>query len=281
MAPRSFARWLLALAALFCVASTASAAVLGIDYGSEYVKVSIVAPGRTPISIVINEISKRKSTAAVAFTGGDRWLAEEAMNYNARFPDRVFTRLRDLLGKETAVDSFTRYLDKYKLPFKVTADAERATARIVTESGEAYLVEELVAMILQYAMKIGEGMGKGQIKVRRSRMSLPPARRARRAAAIGRSVGNARSNGHPSSTFFFRRRFESSRSKGFSRPGFDPVKPAAHLSTPSVRRRNRNRTRTRTRNDQSNARRMPSSRSPRTSARPTATRCTTPRTSRV
>jgi hypothetical protein len=207
MAPRSFARWLLALAALFCVASTASAAVLGIDYGSEYVKVSIVAPGRTPISIVINEISKRKSTAAVAFTGGDRWLAEEAMNYNARFPDRVFTRLRDLLGKETAVDSFTRYLDKYKLPFKVTADAERATARIVTESGEAYLVEELVAMILQYAMKIGEGMGKGQIKVRRSRMSLPPARRARRAAAIGRSVGNARSNGHPSSTFFFRRRF--------------------------------------------------------------------------
>ena len=281
MAPRSFARWLLALAALFCVASTASAAVLGIDYGSEYVKVSIVAPGRTPISIVINEISKRKSTAAVAFTGGDRWLAEEAMNYNARFPDRVFTRLRDLLGKETAVDSFTRYLDKYKLPFKVTADAERATARIVTDSGEAYLVEELVAMILQYAMKIGEGMGKGQIKVRRSRMSLPPARRARRAAAIGRSVGNARSNGHPSSTFFFRRRFVSSRSKGFSRPGFDPVKPAAHLSTPSVRRRNRNRTRTRTRNDQSNARRMPSSRSPRTSARPTATRCTTPRTSRV
>ena len=169
MAPRSFARWLLALAALFCVASTASAAVLGIDYGSEYVKVSIVAPGRTPISIVINEISKRKSTAAVAFTGGDRWLAEEAMNYNARFPDRVFTRLRDLLGKETAVDSFTQYLDRYKLPFKVTADAERATARIVTESGEAYLVEELVAMILQYAMKIGEGMGKGQIKVRRSR----------------------------------------------------------------------------------------------------------------
>jgi len=62
---------------------------------------------------------------------------------------------------------------------------------------------------------------------------------------------------------------------------FHPVKPAAHLSTPSVRRRNRNRTRTRTRNDQSNARRMPSSRSPRTSARPTATRCTTPRTSRV
>ena len=66
-------RSVLALLALLCCASAASAAVLGIDYGSEFVKVSIVAPGRTPISIVINEISKRKSTAAVAPTGGARW----------------------------------------------------------------------------------------------------------------------------------------------------------------------------------------------------------------
>jgi hypoxia up-regulated 1 len=140
--------------------------VLGIDYGSEYVKVSIVAPGRTPISIVINEISKRKSTAAVAFTGGDRWLMEEAMNYNARFPERVFTRLRDLLGKETSVQSFQDYLKKYQLPFAVVPDETRGTARIVSEGGVEYAVEELVAMVLQYAMKIGESMGKGQIKVR-------------------------------------------------------------------------------------------------------------------
>jgi len=159
-------RTLLAALVLLCCASAASAAVLGIDYVSEYVKVSIVAPGRTPISIVINEISKRKSTTAVAFTGGDRWLAEEAMNYNARYPDRVFTRLRDLLGRETAAQSFQEYVAKYKLPYAVVPDKTRGTARVVTESGAEYSVEELVAMILQYAMKIGEGMGKGQIKVR-------------------------------------------------------------------------------------------------------------------
>ena len=114
----SLGRFLLAaVALLLCCATAARAAVLGIDYGSEYVKVSIVAPGRTPISIVINEISKRKSTAAVAFTGGDRWLAEEAMNYNARYPERVFTRLRDLLGKDASVESFAEYLAKYKLPY--------------------------------------------------------------------------------------------------------------------------------------------------------------------
>ena len=166
-------RYLLAaVALLLCCATAVHAAVLGIDYGSEYVKVSIVAPGRTPISIVINEISKRKSTAAVAFTGGDRWLAEEAMNYNARYPERVFTRLRDLLGKDTSVDSFADYLAKYRLPYKVVRDAARGTARIVSETGDEYAVEELVAMIMQYAMKIGEGMGKGQIKVR-AQLSSP------------------------------------------------------------------------------------------------------------
>ena len=214
MTTRSFARWLLALVALFCVASSARAAVLGIDYGSEYIKVSIVAPGRTPISIVINEISKRKSTAAVAFTGGDRWLAEEAMNYNARFPERVFTRLRDLLGKETAIDSFTQYLEKYKLPFKVTADSERNTARIVTESGDAYLVEELVAMILQYAMKIGEGMGKGQIKVRRTTGEEPRAPQPR-SDRKRRRVAKRRAREPPSARFFrFRRARAAAGARG-------------------------------------------------------------------
>ena len=184
----SLGRFLLAaVALLLCCATAARAAVLGIDYGSEYVKVSIVAPGRTPISIVINEISKRKSTAAVAFTGGDRWLAEEAMNYNARYPERVFTRLRDLLGKDTSVDSFADYLAKYRLPYKVVRDAARGTARIVSETGDEYAVEELVAMIMQYAMKIGEGMGKGQIKVR-AQLSSPIFIANRRGRGRGRAA---------------------------------------------------------------------------------------------
>ena len=43
---------------LACTAfiSTAEAAVLAVDLGSEFLKVSIVKPGRTPISIVLNEM---------------------------------------------------------------------------------------------------------------------------------------------------------------------------------------------------------------------------------
>jgi hypoxia up-regulated 1 len=36
--------------------SSAQAAVLAVDLGSEFLKVSIVKPGRTPISIVLNEM---------------------------------------------------------------------------------------------------------------------------------------------------------------------------------------------------------------------------------
>ena len=95
-------------------------------------------------------------------------LARYRLAWNA--PDNEWVEiekgLRDLLGRETAAQSFQEYVAKYKLPYAVVPDKTRGTARVVTESGAEYSVEELVAMILQYAMKIGEGMGKGQIKVR-------------------------------------------------------------------------------------------------------------------
>ena len=43
--------------------------VLGIDLGSENIKVAIVQPGRVPISIVTNEMSRRKSPGTVCFNG--------------------------------------------------------------------------------------------------------------------------------------------------------------------------------------------------------------------
>lgn len=47
---------LLLLLACAVMVQTAQAAVLAVDLGSEFLKVSIVKPGRTPISIVLNEM---------------------------------------------------------------------------------------------------------------------------------------------------------------------------------------------------------------------------------
>ena len=42
--------------------------------------------------MVINEMSKRKTAAQVAFVEGDRLLGEEAAALAVRYPDRVFSR---------------------------------------------------------------------------------------------------------------------------------------------------------------------------------------------
>ena len=42
-----------------------AAPVMAVDYGSEALKVSVVKAGRPPINIVINELSKRRTSAEV------------------------------------------------------------------------------------------------------------------------------------------------------------------------------------------------------------------------
>ena len=58
----------------------------------ESIRVSVVKPGRTPISVVVNEMSKRKTSAQVAFVDNERLLGEEAAALSVRYPDRVYAR---------------------------------------------------------------------------------------------------------------------------------------------------------------------------------------------
>ena len=81
---------LLAVAAVAQLA--AGGPLMAIDFGGEFIKVSVVKPGRTPISIVPNEMSKRRTSAAVAFVNRDRLLGEEAAALAVRYPDRIYTR---------------------------------------------------------------------------------------------------------------------------------------------------------------------------------------------
>ena len=80
----------------------AHANIMAIDLGGESLKVSMVKPGRTPISVVINEMSKRKSPAQVAFVNGDRLVGEEAAALAARYPGKVISVHLPLMGRGSA-----------------------------------------------------------------------------------------------------------------------------------------------------------------------------------
>lgn len=49
-------------------------------------------PSKTPISVVLNEASKRKTSAQVAFVDGARILGDDAAALNVKYPEKVYSR---------------------------------------------------------------------------------------------------------------------------------------------------------------------------------------------
>lgn len=57
--------------------------LMAVDFGGEFIKVSVVKPGRTPISIVPNEMSKRRTSAQVC-------LAKRTTTHYSQYRHAVF-----------------------------------------------------------------------------------------------------------------------------------------------------------------------------------------------
>eukprot|EP00897_Mesotaenium_endlicherianum_P006776 jgi/Mesen1/6126/ME000313S05248 len=150
---------------LLTFGSMSQAAVFAVDYGAESIKVAVVnpRPGQSPISIAINEMSKRKSPTLVAISNGDRLMSEEAAGIVARYPDRVYSRARDLVGKP--YKTVEKLLKANYLHYDVLEDTERDSVKIRTHDGKIeFSPEELVAMTLNYARELAELHSKTVIK---------------------------------------------------------------------------------------------------------------------
>jgi hypoxia up-regulated 1 len=127
-------------------ASVAHGSLMAIDLGSEYLRAVLVMPsGRgSPLQIVSNEMSRRKSPALVGIAGEDRLLGEEAFSFAIRYPTTVFARTRDLLGR-SAGDAYVQNLLKaHSLPYDLVDHPELKTVMAKVNATTAYLAEELV-----------------------------------------------------------------------------------------------------------------------------------------
>ena len=137
------------------------AALMAIDLGSENLKISIVKPGKIPISIVINEMSKRKTTAAIAVVNGDRLVGEEAAALSARYPEKVFGGFRDMLGKNITDSTLLEDLKRLKTPFELMETTNRSTVAMKTDQGSGITAEECVASLFEYAAKLAREAADG------------------------------------------------------------------------------------------------------------------------
>lgn len=144
--------------------SASAAPLMAVDLGSDFVKVAVVPPGKLP-EIVTNEMTKRRTSAQVAFVDGNRLLGEEAAALSIRYPGKVFSRLRDLLGKSAQDPSMTALQQTHMLPYTIEAEPDRGTITVSIDDGSALSSEQLVGSILHYAKGITEAFANaGEIR---------------------------------------------------------------------------------------------------------------------
>lgn len=143
MTPQPCAR-LVCLATLIILVGMATAGpLMAVDFGSDFIKVAVVPPGKLP-EIVTNEMSKRRTSAQVAVVDGNRLLGEEAAALGVRYPAKVYSRLRDWVGKPAKDASVQALLQGSLLSFSTSADPDRGTLTVKTDTKDSLTSEELV-----------------------------------------------------------------------------------------------------------------------------------------
>jgi molecular chaperone DnaK (HSP70) len=85
------------ISALLLISIATHAQVLGIDFGSEYYKVSLVT-NETYLEIVENEYGDRISPSDVAFSPEGRRFGKAAVNYADKDPLMSFGYVRRIIG---------------------------------------------------------------------------------------------------------------------------------------------------------------------------------------
>lgn len=159
-------RLLLALAVVTLMLASVCQAmgVVGIDYGTESMKVSLVKPGQ-PFDVVLSRDSKRKIPAAVAWKMQERMYGSDASSLATRFPGDTFVGAKFLLGKEYSDEAakarqsalLGTKLKPNGLRNETTVALERATDYTKNQAGfDVYSVEEVVGMQLSHVKLLAE-----------------------------------------------------------------------------------------------------------------------------
>jgi hypoxia up-regulated 1 len=152
-----------------------SSVVIGIDLGSQFMKVALVKPG-APFSIVTNVHSKRKTEVMVGFNDGERLFGSNALNLLTRKPHFTYSRLRQLAGR-AADHPVVGDLAKSYFANEIFANETNGRLGLVHHKGKedetVYKVEELLAMVLQHAKDITKAYG--EVKVVRDCVIAVPA----------------------------------------------------------------------------------------------------------
>ncbi|CAG8728436.1 15224_t:CDS:2, partial [Acaulospora morrowiae] len=150
----------LLLVTLFAL-STSEAAVMAVDYGTDWFKVALVKPG-IPLDIVLNRDSKRKTQSVLTVRGEERIYGTDAVNLGARLPQNTYFTLKKVIGR-LADDTYSvEYQSTF--PNKIIPGPKRGTVEFQHNDTTVFSVEELLAMQLSHAKELAEATAQEAIK---------------------------------------------------------------------------------------------------------------------
>lgn len=185
----------------FTTVASASTAILGVDFGQEYIKAALVKPG-IPLEIVLTKDTKRKEASAIGFKPSsstakegdfaypERLYGTDAVNLAARFPYDVYPNLKQILGHHIMDDSAITYSGRYPalsiVPslFRSTVAFKSNSAPPVDYGEGGFMVEELIAMELKNIVANAEALGGPGTKIKNVVFTVPAFFRAEEKRAL-------------------------------------------------------------------------------------------------
>ena len=138
------------------------AAVIGIDLGTEYFKISLIQPGKK-LEIVENVQSLRITPTLIAFTEEARLMGAEAQSRASTKPDSLLPFFLRLLGVPSNNTQTRKVLEEEFITLKLEEDVDKVTFKAVVRD-QRFSIEELVAMVFELAKSMSETYSKGAIK---------------------------------------------------------------------------------------------------------------------
>ena len=135
--------------------------VIGLDFGSDSMKVALVQPG-SPLEIVTNFQSKRKTPNSISFYRGERMFGSDSIALMARKPELTFSKAYRVLGR-SADNPLSKELTTQYFPHEIYTN-ETTGFTCFKQEETFYTPEELVAMMMQHARDMTVNFGGKNIK---------------------------------------------------------------------------------------------------------------------
>lgn len=147
---------------LLLPSSIVAKTILGVDLGSLYMKVALVQRN-SPLEIVTNMHSKRKTEQMVLFDAGTRFYGADANSLLARKPHLTPQAMSVFLGRDAQHPTVKVLAERH---FPITPNYNETRSGVcLTVDGQEFTPEELVAMVLTHAKDITSAYGvQGDVK---------------------------------------------------------------------------------------------------------------------